>query len=255
MSAHRQRRQTSLAIRRRPIAISMDRRQARRPRQRTSLETGRPLTVTAMATPSEHLLRRPITLATQPRHIATVMATQRAQPGRTPIFWAIPTLPIPIITAGPPGPLPHQPTSLATQPRRIVIAMARHRGHPHLPPTILETAVLNNEATTRTRQSGRGSPISRKMLLPKSHLGDLGRTKLNRSLLYHSAGRFSFPSHQAPRQADFLRLPSYPIYIITFSHVIIKLAKEGSTNTGTLLVDGIKQRIGDVLYALHGSLA
>ena len=130
-----------------------------------------------MATPSEHLLRRPITLATQPRHTVTVMATQRAQPGRTPICLAIPTLPIPIITAGPPGPLPHQPTSLATQPRHIVIAMARHKEHPHLPPTILGTATLSNEATTRTRLSGRGSPISRKMLLPKSHLGDSGRTK------------------------------------------------------------------------------
>ena len=211
--------------------------------------------MTAMATPSEHLLRRPITLATQPRHTATVMVTQRAQPGRTPTILTTSTLGIPIITAGPPGPLPRQLTTLATQPRRIVIAMARHKEHPHLPPIFLETAALSNEAMTQTRQSGRGSSISRKMLLPKSHLGDSGRTKLNRSLLYHSAGRFSFPSHQAPRQADFLRLPSYPIYIITFSHVIIKLAKEGSTNTGTLLVDGIKQRIGDVLYALHGSLA
>ena len=140
----------------------MDRRPARRPRQRTISGTGRRLTVTAMATPSEHLLRRPITLATQPRRTVTVMATQRAQPGRTPICLAIPTLPIPIITAGPPGPLPRQPITLATQPRRIVIAMARHRGHPHLPPTILETAVLSNEATTQARLSGRGSSISKK---------------------------------------------------------------------------------------------
>ena len=59
-----------------------------------------------------------------------------------------------------------------------------------------------------------------------------------------------FPDHQVTRQVNLLGLSSHTVDIIMSGHIVIKLAHERPTNSGTLLIDRVQQRICNILDAM-----
>ena len=82
-----------------------------------------------------------------------------------------------------------------------------------------------------------------KLLVSKSMTKQFRSTRLVENLNL-------FPGYQVTRQIYFLRFTSFPEYVIIFCKILVKLSNKGATDTSTFLINRIKDRISNVLYAL-----